>query len=115
LVACSGGAAAFGTRITVLDRSLAAEPAVLKVRLHRPEPDDNAEPAPSAPNVDHSVSSERRLIADLQLVFGSPLEWQTFSAFDAFGAAAADLREYVAHAPRHSRSAASTPTSATAR
>ena len=91
-------AAAFGKRITALARSLAAEAAVLKVRLHLPELYDNAKPAPPAPNVDHAVPSERRLIAILELAFGSPLERRTFYASDAFGAATVGLGEHIAYA-----------------
>ncbi len=91
-------AAAFGKRITALARSLAAEAAVLKVRIHLPEPYDNAKPAPPAPNVDHAVPSERQLIAVLELAFGSPLERRTFYASDAFEAATMGLGEHVAHA-----------------
>jgi len=87
-------AAAFGKRVTVLARSLAAEAAVLKVRLHLPEAYDNAKPAPPAPNVEHSVPGERRLIAVLELAFGSPLERRTFYASDAFGAASWAERVY---------------------
>ncbi|WP_027174166.1 hypothetical protein [Methylobacterium sp. 10] len=96
--ASHGDAAAFGERITGLARSLAAEAAVLKVRFHLPEPYDNAKPAPPAPNVDHAVPSERRLIAVLELAFGSPLERRTVYASDAFAVATAGLNEHVAHA-----------------
>ncbi|MDF9792451.1 hypothetical protein M2440_003152 [Methylorubrum extorquens] len=90
-------AAAFGERITALARSLAAEPVVLKVRLHLPKPYDNAEPAPPAPNVDHAVPDERRLVAVLELAFASPLERRTFYASDAFETVSSGLAEHVAH------------------
>ncbi|MCJ2011001.1 hypothetical protein [Methylobacterium sp. J-076] len=90
-------ASAFGERITALARSLAAEPVVLKVRLHLPEPYDNTEPAPPAPNVDHAVPDERRLVAVMEIAFASPLERRTFYTSDAFGIASSGLAEHVAH------------------
>ncbi|MET0257822.1 MAG: hypothetical protein ABW179_04510 [Methylobacterium sp.] len=91
-------AARFGERMTALARSLAAEDAVLKVRLHLPEVYDNAEPAPPAPNVDHEVPPERRLVAVLELAFASPLERRTFFVSDPFEAAIAGLEDHVAFA-----------------
>jgi hypothetical protein len=91
-------AAAFGERMTKLAVSLAAETAVLKVRLHLPEAYDNANPAPPAPNVDHEVSLERRLVAVLELAFASPLERRTFYASEGFVSAVAGLADHVAHA-----------------
>ncbi|GGD26097.1 hypothetical protein [Aureimonas glaciei] len=91
-------AAAFGERMTTLARSLATEEAVLKVRVHLPEAYDNAKPAPPAPNVDHQVPPERRLVAVLELAFASPLERRTYFASNAFGTAVAGLEAYVAYA-----------------
>jgi hypothetical protein len=91
-------AKAFGARITRLAGALAAEAAVLKVRLHLPEVYDNAEPAPPAPNVDHDVTPERCLIAVLELAFASPLDRRTFYASDAFASASKGLGDDVAHA-----------------
>jgi hypothetical protein len=90
--------ALFGERMNMLARSLAAEDAVLKVRLHLPEAYDNAKPAPPAPNVDHEVPPERRLVAVLELAFASPLERRTFYASDTFLAAATGLADQVAYA-----------------
>jgi len=98
LGASHGEAAKFGERIAGLARALAAEAPVLKVRLHLPEPYDNAKPAPPAPDVDHAVPNERRLIAVLELAFRSPLVRRTFYASDAFKAATAGLAEHVAYA-----------------
>ncbi|MET0192941.1 MAG: hypothetical protein ABW200_06170, partial [Hyphomicrobiaceae bacterium] len=67
--AAHGDAAAFGARIDRLARALAAEDAVLKVRLHLPQAYDNARPAPPAPHVDHAVPDARRLVAILELAF----------------------------------------------
>lgn len=88
----------FRARLTQLARALAADPAVLKARLHLPETYDNDEPAPPAPNVDHQVPAERQRLAILELAFASPLERRTFYASAAFDAARAGLAEHVAHA-----------------
>lgn len=91
-------AARFGERMDALARSLASEDAVLKVRLHLPEIYDNAKPAPPAPNVDHHVPPERRLVAILELAFASPLERRTFFASKVFEAAVTGLEDDVAFA-----------------
>lgn len=91
-------AAAFGKRMTEFAGALAAEAAVLKVRLHLPETYDNAKPAPPAPNVGHDVSAERALIAVLELAFATPLARRSFYASDAFIAACKSLADHVAHA-----------------
>jgi hypothetical protein len=91
-------AAVFGERIGRLARALAAEAAVLRVRLHLPDPYDNAHPAPPAPNVGHEVPAERRLIAIIDLAFASPLDRSIFYASDAFVRASEGLETDVAHA-----------------
>ncbi len=91
-------AEAFGACISRLARALATEDAVLKVRMHLPQPYDNAQPAPPAPNVDHAVPDERRLVAILELAFASPLERRAFYATDRFARATEALAAHVAHA-----------------
>ena len=91
-------AAAFGERMTTLADALAADAAVLKVRLHLPDAYDNSKPAPPAPNVDHDVPAERSLLAVLELAFVSPLTRRTFYASDVFAAACKGLAEHVAYA-----------------
>jgi hypothetical protein len=91
-------APAFGARMTKLARALAADAAVLKVRLHLPDAYDNARRAPPAPNVDHEVSAERCLVAVLELAFASPLTRRAFYASDIFLAASEGLADHVAHA-----------------
>lgn len=98
LGAAHDDAAAFGERVSGLARSLAAENALLKVRLHLPSRYDNAEPAPPAPNVSHEVSDERRLVAVLELAFASPLERRAFYGSNAFPAATETLGGDVAYA-----------------
>jgi len=90
-------AEAFGACIERLARALAAEDAVLKVRLHLPETYDNADPAPPAPKVDHAVPDARRLLAILELAFASPLERRAFYAGERFAQAVDGLAAQVAH------------------
>ena len=59
---------------------------------------DNAKPAPPAPNVNHLVADERRLLAIVEIAFASPLDRRSFYASDAFAAATAGLGEHVAYA-----------------
>jgi hypothetical protein len=91
-------AEAFGARIEALARDLAVEPAVLKVRVHLPDRYDNAKPAPPAPHVGHEVSTERELIAVLELAFATPLERRQFFASPNFQTATRDLDRDVAYA-----------------
>ncbi len=90
-------APAFRDRLTRLARALAADPAVLKVRLHLPDTYDNANPAPPAPNVAHDVPDERHCLAILDLAFASPLARRQFYATPHFTAATADLNATVTH------------------
>jgi hypothetical protein len=87
----------FGAFMAGFAETLAAEPAVLKVRLHLPEPYDNADPAPPAPNVDHLVPAERALIAILELAFETPLTRRAFFASDAFTATQQAQKAHIAH------------------
>ncbi|WP_242187750.1 EthD domain-containing protein [Sphingomonas sp. CARO-RG-8B-R24-01] len=89
---------AFGTFLRAFAAQLAAEPAVLKVRLHLPDRYDNANPAPPAPNVDHLVPPERAAIAILELAFETPLTRRAFLESDAFRATEAEQRRHIRHA-----------------
>ena len=89
---------AFGTFLTGFAEKLAAEPAVLKVRLHLPERYDNAKPAPPAPNVDHLVPPERAAVGILELAFETPLTRRAFLESDAFAAIAQGQQQHVRHA-----------------
>ena len=51
--------AAFAEFMSELAETLAADATLLRVRLHRPEAYDNADPAPPAPDVKHTVPPER--------------------------------------------------------
>ncbi|WP_380785033.1 hypothetical protein [Sphingomonas sp. R86521] len=90
--------AAFGDAVTRFAETLAADPAVVRLRLHLPDRYDNADPAPPAPNVDHLVPAERALIAVLDLGFETPLARRAFLESDAFLAAYAAQKPHIAHA-----------------
>ncbi len=95
--AAGDDADAFGTFMTSFAETLAADPAVLKLRLHLPDRYDNAEPAPPAPNVDHLVPAERALIAVLELAFESPLTRRAFFESDIFVATQGAQKANIAH------------------
>ena len=73
-----GSRAAFRPWLSAWAALLAAASAVQKLRLHSPEPYDNAHPAPPSPHVDHHVADERKHIAVVELGFASPLDARTF-------------------------------------
>ena len=59
---------------------VAHDEAVLKLRLHVPEPHDNAEPNPPAPDVEHSVRPARVSLGIMEIVFASALSRRIFLA-----------------------------------
>ncbi|MBO1078335.1 hypothetical protein [Roseomonas haemaphysalidis] len=89
--------AAFATFMRGFAETLAAEPAVLKTRLHQPTRYDNAKPAPPAPEVDHLVPPERTLLAILELAFESPMARRRFYASQAFRATVAQQQAHIRH------------------
>jgi EthD domain len=95
--AAGSDAAAFGDFMRGFAEALAADPAVLKLRLHLPERYDNAEPAPPAPNVDHSVPPERALIAVIEIAFETPMTRRAFFESDVFVATRDGQKTHVAH------------------
>jgi len=88
----------FAPFIGRLAETLAADPALLQVRLHLPERYDNADPAPPAPDVTHTVPPERERIAVLDLTFATPLARRTFFQSDAFTATAGNQRQHIGFA-----------------
>lgn len=75
---------AFAAFMVTFAETLAADPALLRVRLHLPDAYDNADPAPPAPEVAHDVPPERERLAILDLAFATPLARRRFFASDAF-------------------------------
>ena len=89
--------AAFARFMTEFAETLAADPAVLKVRLHLPERYDNANPAPPAPDVAHDVTPERAQLAILELAFATPMTRRTFFASDRFQGTIDGQKAHIGH------------------
>ena len=71
-------------------RHLASAPAVRKLRLHLPEPYDNARPSPPSPHGDHQVSDERKDIGVIEIGFASALTAREFFESETFRATIED-------------------------
>jgi hypothetical protein len=76
-------------------RHLAAAPAVRKLRLHLPEPYDNAHPSPRSPHGDHQVSDERKDIGVIEIGFASALTAREFWESETYLATIEDQRRYL--------------------
>jgi hypothetical protein len=76
---------------------LASAPAVRKLRLHLPEPYDNAHPSPPSPHGDHQVSDERKDIGVIEIGFASALTAREFHESETY-------RETIEDQSRHLRS-----------
>ncbi|WP_420994184.1 hypothetical protein ACKI2N_009515 [Cupriavidus sp. 30B13] len=83
-----GSGAAFPGWVPGFAAALADSPAVMKLRLHLPEPYDNANPQPPSPNVDHRVIDELLQPAIMEIGFESALAARAFFDSAAFKAAA---------------------------
>jgi hypothetical protein len=79
-----GSIAGFRSWVREWAARLALDPAVLRLRLHLPEPYDNARPAPPSPRVDHCASDEEKDIAVVEIGFDSPLTAREFFASEEF-------------------------------
>jgi hypothetical protein len=76
-------------------RHLASAPEVQKLRLHLPEPYDNARPSPPSPDVDHQVSDERKDIGVIEIGFASALTAREFWESETHRATIEDQRRYL--------------------
>ena len=76
-------------------RHLAAAPAVRKLRLHLPEPYDNAHPSPPSPHGDHQVSDERKDIGVIEIGFANALTAREFWESEAYLTTIEDQRRYL--------------------
>jgi hypothetical protein len=74
---------------------LASAPAVQRLRLHLPEPYDNARPAPPSPNVDHHVSDERKDIGVIEIGFASALAAQDFFQSSTYRSTMEEQRQHL--------------------
>jgi len=88
---------AFAVFMATFAATLAAEPALLRVRLHLPETYDNADPAPPAPDVAHTVPPEREHLAVLDLTFATPLARRRFFASDGFLCTVDEQKQHIGH------------------
>jgi hypothetical protein len=76
-------------------RHLASAPAVRKLRLHLPEPYDNAHPSPPSPHGDHQVSDERKDIGVIEIGFASALTAREFCESETYRTTIGDQRRYL--------------------
>lgn len=88
---------AFAVFMATFAETLAADPALLRVRLHLPEAYDNAAPAPPAPDVTHTVPPERERLAILDLTFATPLARRRFFASDKFVRTVDDQKQHIGY------------------
>lgn len=75
-------------------QALAADSKVLKLRLHVPEPYDNANPQPPSP-VDHHVRDDMLTLAVMEIGFESPIAARQLFESDAFKATQEELAKHV--------------------
>ena len=75
--------------------AFAADPLVLRLRLHQPAPHDNSTPNPPAPRVRHEVPDERVALSVLEVAFATSLDRRRFFASDTY---TDTLAGQVAHA-----------------
>jgi hypothetical protein len=76
-------------------RHLASAPAVRKLRLHLPEPYDNAHPSPPSPHGDHQVSDERKDIGVIEIGFASALTAREFCESGTYRATIDEQRRHL--------------------
>lgn len=93
--ASHGDTQSFRNFMTEFVSSLVSYPSVLKLRLHLPEPHDNAVANPPSPDVKHSVEPSRITLAILEIAFPDPLFRRGLFASDLFQASLAGQREHV--------------------
>jgi hypothetical protein len=86
---------AFQSWATIFAAALAADPAVLKLRLHLPEPYRNDAPSPPSPGVDHYAGEGRQTLAMIEIGFATALAARTFFETDAYKATVPGLAANV--------------------
>ncbi|MFM0558054.1 EthD domain-containing protein [Paraburkholderia sediminicola] len=82
------------TWLTETNTALAKHDAVVKWKLHLPEPYDNDKPAPPSPNVEHRVAADRLNLAVAEIAFVSPLAAKSLFSSPMF-------KEVVGEQARH--------------
>ncbi len=86
--------AEFNAWATGLAASYAGVPAVQKLRLHLPQPFDNANPQPPSP-VDHRVPDDMLKLAVMEIGFATALSARQFFESDHFKATVAGMSRHV--------------------
>jgi hypothetical protein len=81
--------------LTETSHALAKHDAVVKWKLHLPEPYDNARPAPPSPNVEHFVGPDRQNLAIAEIAFTNRLAAKSLFASAAFKEMLGDQHKYV--------------------
>jgi hypothetical protein len=76
-------------------KRLSTAPEVQKLRLHMPDPYDNARPSPPSPDVDHQVSDERKDIGVIEIGFASALTAGKFRESEAYRVTIEDQRKHL--------------------
>lgn len=85
---------AFRDWLNAVATELAADDLVQKLRLHIPEPFDNANPQPPSP-VDHYVDNDMREMAVFEIGFESPLHAQRLYGTPAFEKISKGIADHV--------------------
>ncbi|MDR8401847.1 EthD domain-containing protein [Paraburkholderia sp. USG1] len=83
------------TWLTETNTALAKRDAVVKWKLHLPEPYNNDKPSPPSPNVEHFVESDRLNLAIAEIAFVSPLAAKSLFSSSTFKEVLGDQARYV--------------------
>jgi hypothetical protein len=90
-----GPSPAFRAWASDFAETLAGDPAVLKLRLHLPDPYRNEAPAPPSPGVDHHAGPDRQSLAVIEIGFATALAARTFFETEAYTATVLGFTENV--------------------
>jgi hypothetical protein len=83
------------TWLTETNTALAKHDAVIKWKLHLPEPYDNDKPAPPSPDVEHRVEADRLNLAVAEIAFASPLAAKSLFSSPTFKEVQHEQARYV--------------------
>jgi hypothetical protein len=81
--------------LTETSTALAKHEAVIKWKLHLPEPYDNNNPAPPSPDVEHRVEADRLNLAVAEIAFASPLAAKALFSSPTFKEVLGEQVRYV--------------------
>ena len=83
------------TWLTETSTALAKHEAVVKWKLHLPEPYDNNNPAPPSPDVEHRVEAERLNLAVAEIAFVTPLAAKSLFLSPTFKEVLGEQSRYI--------------------